>query len=149
MSFCVCRRVVSAVEFHIAIFVLFLYEFCSIIHCTISLSVNRKQKMTLIIKFISMFDRKSIFLEPFYTLSYIHVDITGKHRAMTEHSTKIYLWPSSVLNTFVKRTPAHEIMVLTYHIGDQRRLRLAGASAQSHQSLRCAHKWSMKGSDQK
>ena len=23
---------------------------------------------------------------------------------MTEHSTKIYLWPSSVLNTFVKRT---------------------------------------------
>ena len=24
---------------------------------------------------------------------------------MTEHSTKIYLWPSSVLNTFVKRTP--------------------------------------------
>ena len=32
-------------------------------------------------------------------------DITGKHRAMTEHSTKIYLWPSSVLNTFVKHTP--------------------------------------------
>ena len=32
-------------------------------------------------------------------------DITGKHRAMAEHSTKIYLWPSSVLNTFVKRTP--------------------------------------------
>ena len=32
-------------------------------------------------------------------------DITGKHRAMTERSTKIYLWPSSVLNTFVKRTP--------------------------------------------
>ena len=24
---------------------------------------------------------------------------------MTEHSTSIYLWPSSVLNTFVKRTP--------------------------------------------
>ena len=24
---------------------------------------------------------------------------------MTEHSTKIYLWPISVLNTFVKRTP--------------------------------------------
>ena len=24
---------------------------------------------------------------------------------MTEYSTKIYLWPSSVLNTFVKRTP--------------------------------------------
>ena len=24
---------------------------------------------------------------------------------MTEHSTKIYLLPSSVLNTFVKRTP--------------------------------------------
>ena len=32
-------------------------------------------------------------------------DIIGKPRAMTEHSTKIYLWPSSVLNTFVKHTP--------------------------------------------
>ena len=37
-------------------------------------------------------------------------DITGKHRAVTEHSTKIYLWPSSVLNTFVKHTPDY----LTY-----------------------------------
>ena len=35
-------------------------------------------------------------------------DITGKHRAMTEHSTKIYLLPSSVLNTFVKHTPDRE-----------------------------------------
>ena len=40
----------------------------------------------------------------------------------------------------------------TYHIGDQRRLRRACASAQSHQSLRCSHTWSMEvdeGSDQK
>ena len=34
----------------------------------------------------------------------------GKHRAMTEHSTKIYLWPSSVLNTFVKGTPGLELL---------------------------------------
>ena len=27
---------------------------------------------------------------------------------MTEHSTKIYLWPSSVLNNFVKRTPGRK-----------------------------------------
>ena len=27
---------------------------------------------------------------------------------MTEHSTKIYLWPSSVLNTFVKHTPGEQ-----------------------------------------
>ena len=31
-----------------------------------------------------------------------------------------------------------------YHIGDQWRLRRACASAQSHQSLRCSHTWSMK-----
>ena len=31
----------------------------------------------------------------------------------------------------------------TYHIGDQRRLRRACASAQSRQSLRCSHTWSM------
>ena len=31
----------------------------------------------------------------------------------------------------------------TYHIGDQRRLRRACASAQSRQSLRCSHSWSM------
>ena len=40
----------------------------------------------------------------------------------------------------------------TYHIGDQRRLRRACASAQSHQGLRCSHTWSIeidKGSDQK
>ena len=40
----------------------------------------------------------------------------------------------------------------TYRIGDQRRLRWACASAQSHQSLRCSHTWTMEvdeGSDQK
>ena len=40
----------------------------------------------------------------------------------------------------------------TYHIGDQQRHRRACASAQSCQSLRCSHTWSMqvdKGSDQK
>ena len=40
----------------------------------------------------------------------------------------------------------------TYHIGDQGRLRRAWASAQSRQSLRCSHTWSMElveGSDQK
>ena len=40
----------------------------------------------------------------------------------------------------------------TYHIGDQRRLRQACASAQSRQSLHCSHTWSMEvdeGSDQK
>ena len=40
----------------------------------------------------------------------------------------------------------------TYYIGDQRRLRRACASAQSRQSLRCSHTWSMevdKGSNQK
>ena len=40
----------------------------------------------------------------------------------------------------------------TYHIGDQRRLRRACASAQSRLSLRCSHTWSMEvdeGSDQK
>ena len=40
----------------------------------------------------------------------------------------------------------------TYHIGDQWRLRWACASAQSRQSLRCSHTWSMevnKGSNQK
>ena len=41
---------------------------------------------------------------------------------------------------------------LSYHIGNQRRLRRAcSASAQSHQSLRCSHTWSMEvdeGSDQ-
>ena len=31
----------------------------------------------------------------------------------------------------------------TYHIGDQRRLRLACTSTQSRQSLRCSHIWSM------
>ena len=31
----------------------------------------------------------------------------------------------------------------TYHIGDQRRLRWACASAQSHHSLRCSHTWSV------
>ena len=31
----------------------------------------------------------------------------------------------------------------TYHIGNQRRLRRACASAQSRQSLRCSHTWSM------
>ena len=31
----------------------------------------------------------------------------------------------------------------TYHIGDQRRLRRACASAQTRQSLRCSHTWSM------
>ena len=31
----------------------------------------------------------------------------------------------------------------TYHIGDQQRLRRACTSAQSHQSLRCSHTWSM------
>ena len=31
----------------------------------------------------------------------------------------------------------------TYHIGDQRRLRRACASAQSRQSLRCSYTWSM------
>ena len=31
----------------------------------------------------------------------------------------------------------------TYHIGDQRRLRRACASAQSRQSLPCSHTWSM------
>ena len=39
----------------------------------------------------------------------------------------------------------------TYHICDQRRLRRACASAQSRQSLRCSHPWSMEvdeGSDQ-
>ena len=40
-------------------------------------------------------------------------DTTGKHRAMTEHSTKIYLWPSSVLNTFVKRTPGRYFLSLS------------------------------------
>ena len=40
-------------------------------------------------------------------------DITGKHRAMAEHSTKIYLWPSSVLNTFVKRTPGLHCLYLS------------------------------------
>ena len=49
--------------------------------------------------------------------------------------------------------PAHEILLLTKlnHIGDQRRLRRACASAQSHQSLRCSHTWGMEvdeGSDQ-
>ena len=38
--------------------------------------------------------------------------------------------------------PAHEIMVL-YCIGDQWRLRQACASAQSRQSLRCSHTWTM------
>ena len=40
----------------------------------------------------------------------------------------------------------------TYHIGDRRRLRQACASAQSRQSLRCSHTWSMEvdeGSDKK
>ena len=40
----------------------------------------------------------------------------------------------------------------TYHIGNQQRLRRACPSAQSRQSLRCSHTWSMevdKGSDQK
>ena len=40
----------------------------------------------------------------------------------------------------------------TYHIGDQRRLRWACTSAQSHQSLRCSQPWSMEvdeGADQK
>ena len=40
----------------------------------------------------------------------------------------------------------------TYHIDDQRRLRRACASAQSRQSLRCSHTWTMEvdeGSDQK
>ena len=40
----------------------------------------------------------------------------------------------------------------TYHIGDQRRLRRACASAQSRQSLCCSHRWSMEvveGSNQK
>ena len=40
----------------------------------------------------------------------------------------------------------------TYHIGDQRRLRRACGSAQSHQSLRSSHTWSMEiveESDQK
>ena len=40
----------------------------------------------------------------------------------------------------------------TYHIGDQRRLRRACASAQSRQSLCCSHTWRMEvdeGSDQK
>ena len=40
----------------------------------------------------------------------------------------------------------------TYHIGDQQRLRWASASAQSRQSLRCSHTWSMEideGYDQK
>ena len=39
-----------------------------------------------------------------------------------------------------------------YHIGDQRSLRRACGSAQSHQSLRCSHTWSMEedeGSNQK
>ena len=39
----------------------------------------------------------------------------------------------------------------TYHIGDQRRLRRACAFAQSRQSLRCSHTWSMEvdeGSEQ-
>ena len=39
----------------------------------------------------------------------------------------------------------------SYHIGDQRRLRRACASAQSRQSLRCSHTWTMEideGSDQ-
>ena len=39
-----------------------------------------------------------------------------------------------------------------YHIGDQRRFRRACASAQSRQTLRCSHTWSMEvdeGSDQK
>ena len=39
----------------------------------------------------------------------------------------------------------------TYHTGDQRRLRRACISAQSRQSLRCSHTWSMEvneGSDQ-
>ena len=39
----------------------------------------------------------------------------------------------------------------TYHIGDQRRHRRACASAQSRQSLRCSHTWSIEvneGSDQ-
>ena len=31
----------------------------------------------------------------------------------------------------------------TYHIGDQRRLRRACASAQSRQSIRCLHTWSL------
>ena len=39
-------------------------------------------------------------------------DITGKHRAMTEHSTKIYLWPSSVLYTFVKHTPDADLTLI-------------------------------------
>ena len=34
----------------------------------------------------------------------------------------------------------------TYHIGDQRRLRRACASAQSRQSVRCSHKWNMQAS---
>ena len=40
----------------------------------------------------------------------------------------------------------------TYHIGEQRRLRRACASAHSRQSLRCSHTWSMEvdeGSDKK
>ena len=40
----------------------------------------------------------------------------------------------------------------TYHIGDQRRLRRACTSAQSHQSLPCSYTWSMEvdeGFDQK
>ena len=48
--------------------------------------------------------------------------------------------------------PAHEIMDGTYHIGDQRRLRRACASAQLRRSLRCSHTFSMEedeGSDQK
>ena len=61
------------------------------------------------------------------------------YRSETKTTSAQYIWASSWDYS-------------TYHIGDQRRLRRACASAQSRQSLRCSYTWSMEvdeGSDQK
>ena len=78
----------------------------------------------------------------------------------------VTIFPSSSRTWFAHKKPTVKTSLLqrwetksagsydygSYHIGDQRRLRRACASAQSHQSLRCSETWSMEvdeRSDQK